>query len=108
MGNSSASSTIAVVTGIHPPGETLRLGSPGGVVITPNGFQFSDPSGGLKKILPNFNHYQTTSTLSFTEPVATSGYRTLVYEVPDLASNQDAQEKTKKLIGAIFSTLILI
>ncbi|HNR26147.1 MAG TPA: hypothetical protein PKI66_05495 [Methanobacteriaceae archaeon] len=66
------------------------------------------PFRGVKKILPNFNHYQTTSTLSFTEPVATSGYRTLVYEVPDLASNQDAQEKTKKLIGAIFSTLILI
>lgn len=66
----------------------------------------------LANILPDFNYYRTTSsmepgtsTLSFTGPVATTGYRTLVYEIPDLASNQDAQEKTKQLIGAIFSTI---
>jgi hypothetical protein len=66
----------------------------------------------LEKILPDFNYYRATSsmepgtsTLSFTGPVANAGYRTLVYEIPDLAGNQEAPEKTKELIGAIFSTI---
>ena len=66
----------------------------------------------VTNILPDFNYYRATSsmepgtsTLSFTGPVADAGYRTLVYEIPDLATNQDAQEKTKELIGAIFSSL---
>jgi len=66
----------------------------------------------VTNILPDFNYYRATSsmepgtsTLSFTGPVASAGYRTLVYEIPDLATNQDAQEKTKELIGAIFSSV---
>lgn len=66
----------------------------------------------VEKILPEFNYYRATSsmepgtsTLSFTGPVATAGYRTLVYEIPDLASNQEAREETNRLLKAVFSTI---
>jgi hypothetical protein len=66
----------------------------------------------LETSLTEFNYYRATSTmepgtstLSFTGPVATAGFRTLVYEIPDLVSNQDAREKTTRLMKAIFSTL---
>jgi hypothetical protein len=66
----------------------------------------------LEKILPEFKYYRATSTmepgtstLSFTGPVATAGYRTMVYEIPDLASNQEAQEETTRLLKAVFSII---
>ena len=66
----------------------------------------------LEKILAEFNYYRATSTmepgtstLSFTGPVANAGYRTLVYEIPDLASNLEAREETNRLLKAVFSTI---
>jgi hypothetical protein len=66
----------------------------------------------IVKILPEFNYYRATSamepgtsTLSFTGPVANAGYRTLVYEIPDLASNQEAREETDRLLKALLSTI---
>ncbi|MDP3065125.1 MAG: hypothetical protein Q8N08_00120 [Methanobacteriaceae archaeon] len=46
-----------------------------------------------------------SSTISFSKPMASAGYKTLVYEMPEWAGYRDAYQKTKNLIGAIFSSI---
>ncbi|HMK54283.1 MAG TPA: hypothetical protein VK444_05820 [Methanobacteriaceae archaeon] len=66
----------------------------------------------IKTALPEFNYYKATndsehgsSTLSFSNPVASAGYKTIVYEMPGFSSYGEAYKETKNLIGAIFSSI---
>lgn len=66
----------------------------------------------VEKNLPEFTYYRATahsehgsSTLTVSNPLASAGIRTLVYEMPEWASYNQAYQETKKLIGTCFQVI---
>lgn len=66
----------------------------------------------LNKSVPGLNYFKATknmkhgsSTIPFTNPVASAGYKTLVYEIPEWETFNDAYQETSKLIKATFGTI---
>jgi hypothetical protein len=66
----------------------------------------------IDQTLPEFTYYQSTassehgsSTLTVSYPLATAGFRTLVYEMPEWASYSQAYQESKKLISTCFNAI---
>ncbi len=66
----------------------------------------------IDQALPEFTYYQSTanaehgsSTFTVSYPLATAGFRTLVYEMPEWASYSQAYQESKKLIATCFNSI---
>ena len=66
----------------------------------------------VEKNLPEFTYYRATahsehgsSTYTVSNPLATAGIRTVVYEMPEWATYNQAFQETKKLIGTCFQVI---
>lgn len=99
---------VVIICHDHAPGY-----GKGYYVATP---KMDSPSVALgevvEKNLPEFTYYRATahsehgsSTLTVSNPIASSGIRTLVYEMPEWANYSQAYQETKKLIGTCFQVI---
>ncbi len=67
----------------------------------------------VRKALPSFRYYKSpkkplykaTSVTRVSDPIATEGHPTFVYEIPEQSTVQNASEMTNKLIGACSKSL---
>jgi hypothetical protein len=66
----------------------------------------------IEKNLPEFTYYRSSSnsehgssTLTVSNPLASAGFRTLVYEIPEWASYSQAYQENKKLITTCFQSI---
>jgi len=66
----------------------------------------------VEKNLPEFTYYRATahsehgsSTYTVSNPLATAGIRTVVYEMPEWATYNQASQESKKLIGTCFQVI---
>lgn len=66
----------------------------------------------VEKNLPEFTYYRATahsehgsSTFSVSNPLASAGIRTVVYEMPEWATYNQAYQESKKLIGTCFQVI---
>ena len=66
----------------------------------------------IEKTLSEFTYYRSSSnaehgssTLTVSNPLATAGFPTLVYEMPEWASYSQAYQESKKLISTGFQTI---
>jgi len=64
----------------------------------------------INQSIPNFNYYKadnikehTTSAMRLSKPLASAGYRTVVYEIPEWVSYNEAYSVTKTFIDKSFS-----
>ncbi|HML05558.1 MAG TPA: hypothetical protein VK426_07280 [Methanobacterium sp.] len=67
-------------------------------------------SESVNQSIPGFNYYKadnikehTTSAIRFSKPLASAGYRTVVYEIPEWVSYNEAYGITKSLIDKSFT-----
>lgn len=104
--NSSADAVI--ICHDHAPGY-----GKGYFVATP---KMDSPSVALGEIieknLPEFTYYRSSSnadhgssTITVSNPLASAGFRTLVYEMPEWASYNQAYSESKKLVATCFSAV---
>jgi len=66
----------------------------------------------LNQTLKDFNYYQvssdrehSSSAIRLSNPLASSGFRTLVYEIPESATDTQASQETQNLIRACFNMI---
>lgn len=66
----------------------------------------------IEKNLAEFTYYRSSSnaehgssTLTVSNPLASAGFRTLVYEIPEWASYSQAYQENKKLIATCFQAI---
>jgi hypothetical protein len=66
----------------------------------------------IEKNLPEFTYYRSStnadhgsSTITVSNPLASAGFRTLVYEMPEWASNTQAYQESKKLFSTCFQAI---
>jgi len=99
---------VVIICHDHAPGYGM-----GYYVATP---KMDSPSVAIgevvEKNLPEFTYYRATahsehgsSTYSVSNPLASAGIRTVVYEMPEWATYNQAYQESKKLIGTCFQVI---
>ncbi|MGZ4857777.1 MAG: hypothetical protein ACXVZU_05410, partial [Methanobacteriaceae archaeon] len=66
----------------------------------------------LNQTLNGFNYYKvstnrehSSSAIRLSNPLASAGFRTLVYEIPESATYTQASQETQNLINACFNMI---
>lgn len=104
----NSSADVVIICHDHAPGYGM-----GYYVATP---KMDSPSVALGEVientLPEFTYYRASSnaehgssTLTVSNPLAVAGFRTLVYEMPEWASYNQAYSESKKLIATCFQAI---
>ena len=104
----NSSVDVVIICHDHAPGYGM-----GYYVATP---KMDSPSVALGELientLPEFTYYRASSnaehgssTLTVSNPLAAAGFRTLVYEMPQWASYNQAYAESKKLVATCFQVI---